>query len=330
MFAGAFAVVVIAGATVLAVWPGDATRSPVRTEEPTSRPDEHGLPNDTEDGPAVTSGTQSQYLLPGWLPHGVEPIQAMRFGDVPEVGGEVVAYGRADAEDPWDGSVLAAFHIAPSLDTFFGEGGTDGPPIGGRLSRMRQDAQGWLMEWSIDGGLMVVRGIGVSREQVIAAAQAASVEPAIDPAGLPDGLIELVRGPVHAALPWGDYTGSSMGLWVSYGDEAVGSEESTTMLLKERRQGTAAVVDLFRLAYPETRPVDIRGQHAILGWDTTGFLALQWYEPSGLLVTLTAWGLTEDTLRRVAEELREPGSDKLERLLADHPACPERGFWTEC
>jgi hypothetical protein len=172
----------------------------------------------------------------------------------------------------------------------------------------------------------------VSREQVIAAAEAASAEPAIDPTGLPDGLTELARGPIHAAVPWGGisgYTGSSTGLWVSYGNEAVGTDESTTMLITER-SGTAGMVDLFRLAYPQTRPVLIRGQHAVLGQDTEGNLALQWYEPNGLLVTLTAWGLTEDTLRRVAEELRETGSDEIQRLVADHPACPQNGLWTDC
>jgi hypothetical protein len=155
--------------------------------------------------------------------------------------------------------------------------------------------------------------------------------PAIDPTGLPDGLTELARGPLHAAVPWGgiSYTGSSTGLWVSYGNEAVGTDESTTMLISER-PGTATEVDLFRLAYPETRPVDIRGQHAVLGQNTEGNIALQWYEPNGLLVTLTAWGLTEDTLRRVAEDLRETGSDEIQRLVADHPACPQNGLWTDC
>ena len=283
------------------------------------------------DQPAITRGAQPQYLVPGWLPEGVAPIQAQQFGKVPERGGEAVAYGRADAADPWAGPVVAAFHIVRGPDTFLGDALNDGPTIGGHHTRMLHDDHGWWMEWSVDGDMIVVHGIGVSREQVIAAAEAASTEPAIDPAGLPSGLTELARGPLDAALPWGglSYTGSSPGLWVSYG-EAVGTDDSKTMLITQRRQETAAVVDLFRLAYPETRPVDIRGQHAILGRDTTRFVALHWYEPSGLLVTLTAYGLTEDTLREVAEKLREAGSDQVDRLLVDHPACPTRGRWTDC
>lgn len=288
-------------------------------------------PTAAADGPAVISGTQPQYLLPGWLPEGVEPVQALRFGDIPQFGGEVVAYGRRDADDPWDGPILASFHIVPGPDSFWGEGGTDGPTIGGHLSRLKHDEQGWWMEWSTEGGLMLILGIDVSREQVVAAAEAVSAEPAIDPAGLPDGLTELARGPVHAAVPWGGYTGSSTGLWVSYGNGAVGTDESRLMHISERRQESAAVVDLFRLAYPDTRAVDIRGQHAVVGRNTDGNVALQWYESSGgLLVTLTAWGLTEDTLRRVAEDLRAAGSDEIEQLLTDHPACPQNGLWTHC
>ena len=288
-------------------------------------------PNPAPDGPAATGGTQPQYLLPSSLPEGVRPIQALQFGDVPVVGGEVVAYGRADAEDPWDGPVLAAFHLVPGPDSYFGEGEIETITIDGRYARVFREEQVWWVELSTEAGLTLVRGIDVGREQVIAAAEAASAEPAIDPTGLPDGLTELARGPLHAAVPWGgiSYTGSSTGLWVSYGNEAVGTDESTTMLITQRT-GTAAEVDLFRLAYPETRAVAIRGQHAVLGQNTEGYVALQWHEPDGLLVTLTAWGLTEDTLRSVAEELRETGSDEIQRLAADHPACPQNGLWTDC
>lgn len=45
---------------------------------------------------------------------------------------------------------------------------------------------------------------------------------------------------------------------------------------------------------------------------------------------LTAWGLTEDTLRRVAENLRAAGSDEIEQLLTNNPACPQNGLWTHC
>lgn len=49
VLAGVFAVVVVAGAAVVAAWPEDGTRTDVRTDQPTDRPDDARSPDDAED-----------------------------------------------------------------------------------------------------------------------------------------------------------------------------------------------------------------------------------------------------------------------------------------
>lgn len=273
-----------------------------------------------DDPPAVTSG-QPKYLLPGWLPEGWGPDpEAVVLDDdsVPDagLGGEIAVYGVESADDPWAGPTVGVARIVPDPSSFGDE--SDGEPItvGGHQAMLSRDGQAWAVEWSEDGGRILIRGIGVSRDDVLAAAAAASAEPAIAPGGLPDGFVEIGRGPLNAAAAIGYPTGS--GLTLVYTTTAVPGGDKYLAVVQ--RPGTAASVDLARWGSPglDAASTTVRGRHAVVG-RFTGETLLQWHEPSGTLVTLLASGLDEAAVRRVAEELRPAGDAEIGHLVRARP-----------
>jgi hypothetical protein len=270
--------------------------------------------------PAVTSG-QPRYLLPGWLPEGVgpDPETAVLHDDSgPDSGlsGEIVVYGIESTDDPWAGPTVGVAHIVPDPASL-GDG-TDGErvTVGGHQATLSQDDRAWDVEWSEDDGRVLVRGFDLSRDEVLAAAAAASAEPAIAPGGLPDGFVEIGSGPLDAAGAIGDSIGS--GLSITYtATQAPGGDKYLVVL---QRPGTAASVDLARWGglSLDAASTTVGGRHAVLGRFASETL-LQWYEPSGTLVTLLASGLDEDAVRRVAEALRPAGDAEIGRLISAHP-----------
>jgi len=275
-----------------------------------------------DDRPAVTSG-QRGYLLPGWLPEGAGPDpetvvvhedQATDDG----FGGEVAVYGSESADDRWAGPTVGVARIVPDPSSFGDE--SDGEPItiGGHRATLTHDDPGWNVEWSEDGRRVVVRGVDLSRDEVLAAAAEASVEPAISRPGLPDGFVEIGRGPLDAVATVG-YPAES-GLSIVYtataGYREPSGGESLTVV---QRPGTPGSVDLARWGHVDldSSSTTVRGQHAVIARFSRATV-LQWLEPTGTLVTLVASGLDEDALRRVAEELRPAGGAEVAHLIREH------------
>ena len=275
-----------------------------------------------DDRPAVTSA-QPTYLLAGWLPEGLgpEPESAAVHGEMgvdDGRAGEIAVYGSESADDPWAGPTVGVVRIVPDVSSFGNE--SDGEPItvGGHQATLTHDDSAWNVEWSEDGGRVLVRGVDVSRDAVLAAAAAASAEPTITPAGLPDGFAEIGRGPLDATATGGPPT--EPGLTIFYTARAgyrepIGDER----LIVTQRPGTAASVDLARWGSVDldSSPTTVRGQHAVVA-RFSGATRLQWHEPTGTLVTLLGFGLDEDALRRVAEELRPAGGAEIDRLVDEH------------
>jgi hypothetical protein len=281
-----------------------------------------------DDRPAVTSGRPA-YLLPGWLPEGLGPEPATvglnrDQGSGAGFGGEVAVYGSESADDPWAGPTVGVVHIVPDPSSFGDE--SDGEPItiGGHEATLTHDDPAWNIEWSEDGGRVVVRGVDLSRDEVLAAAAAASAEPAISAAGLPDGFAEIGRGPLDAAATAGFPDAS--GLTIAYTASATSDD---TYLVVAQRPGTAASVDLARWGPSDVdgSSTTVRGQRAAVA-RLSGATVLQWHEPTGTLVTVVASGLDEDALRRVAEELRPAGGAEIDRLVDEHgtPSPTRSGF----
>jgi hypothetical protein len=266
--------------------------------------------------PSVTSG-QPQYFLPGWLPDGVgpEPDTAVSYDDVASgevLRGEIVVYGAASADDPWAGALVSAVYITPDPSELGDESDGDLVDIGGRQATLSQDDRGWSVEWSVDGGRLVVGGVGLDRDEVLQAAAAASVEPGVEPAGLPADFVEIARGPLDAAE--GAWFVSTSGVALSYTVERdqSGGEQGLAIV---QRPGSADAVDLVRLSYPDSDRTTVRGHAAVVRRSDDGLL-LQWYEPGGTLITVLGSGVAEDVVRRVAEQLQPADAAEIERLTS--------------
>jgi len=268
--------------------------------------------------PSVTSG-QPQYFLPGWLPDGVgpEPDTAVSYEDVASgevLRGEIVVYGAASADDPWAGALVSAVYITPDPSELGDESDGDLVDIGGRQATLSQDDRGWSVEWSVDGGRLVVGGVGLDRDEVLQAAAAASVEPGVEPAGLPADFVEIARGPLDAAD--GAFAGAA-GILISYtiDPEGSGGEQGLAIV---QRPGSAEGVELIRLAYPDSARTTVRGREAVVARFEDGLL-LQWHEPEGTVITVSASGMAEDVVHQVAEQLRPADPAEIERLVSAHP-----------
>jgi hypothetical protein len=273
-----------------------------------------------DERPAVTSG-QPTYLLPSWLPEGLgrEPEMVVLHDDSTTnagLNGEIAVYGIESADDPWAGPTVGVAHIVPDPSSFGDESDGEQVTVGGHQATLSEDDRGWDVQWSEDGGRVLVRGVDMSRDEVLAAAAAASAEPAIALEGLPDGFAEIGRGPLDAVGTIGPFTGS--GLSITYTSTAASSSEKS--LVVAQRPGTAASVDLAGWGLNlDTGSTTVRGRHAAVGRWFTSETLLQWYEPSGTLVTLLASGLDEHAVRRVAEELRPAGDAEIGHLISEHP-----------
>ncbi|MGH9113066.1 MAG: DoxX family protein [Acidimicrobiales bacterium] len=206
--------------------------------------------------------------------------------------------------------------------TAAGEAAREDISIAGHPAKPAHDDEGWRVEWPVDGGRLLVGGTGLGRDEVVAAAQVASVDPAIDPAGLPDGFVELAHGPLDAALGAGlgdglGYVGASSGVALAYAD---GEDPGSSIGVLER-PGSASAVDLGRLALTDAEATTRRGHHAVLARDEADVrsVVVQWLEPPGLLVSVMASGLSDAEVVRVAEELTPAGDGEVEALVRDHP-----------
>jgi hypothetical protein len=160
-----------------------------------------------DDRPAVTSA-QPTYLLPGWLPEGLgsEPESLVvheEMGTDDGLVGDIAVYGSESADDPWAGPTVAVARIVPDVSSFGDESAGEPITVGGQQATLTDDDPAWNVEWSEDGARVLVRGVEVSRDEVLAAAAAASAEPAISAAGLPDGFAEIGRGPLDATATGG-------------------------------------------------------------------------------------------------------------------------------
>jgi hypothetical protein len=308
-----------------------------------------------DDGPSAVSSGGSELLLPGWLPAGLRPVQAVDFahdtGSDQDAGlggvdGDIAVYGDPDADDPWS-AVLGVLHVADQ--EAFGGPPTDGESVtvAGHDAVLRQGegtgwggtSPSWEVEWEVDGGRLLVAGARTPYE-ALAAAEAATTEPAIEPSGLPDGYTELARGPISATFSitysppfdFGRFAGS--GLAVTYADRSevtaipVDGGEGPTAVTVVQRPGPASAVDLPRAFVPDSEAITVRGHHAVVsragieGPGGTGTVAVQWAEPDGQLVTVVGSGVTEDVVLRVAESLQTAGADEVAGLvgaLADLP-----------
>jgi hypothetical protein len=308
----------------------------------------------TDDGgPDVTSGGEPDYLLPGWLPGGFEPLSAGGVPDTAAMGfdADIAVYGDPDSEDPWSAG-LAVIHLVADEDVL-GDPRSDGEAVtvaghdatlreaesegfGGR----RPAGPGWEVEWEVDDGRMIVVG-ALPSDEVLAAAEAATTEPAIDPAGLPDGYTELARGPMeepsllYTSLfeEFVDDSVDGSGLAVTYADPS-DSETVRPAIVVAQRPGPASAVDLLRISFADGEETTVRGRHAVIGRGSeppgsageTGIVAVQWAEPEGQLVTVVGFGVAEDAVLQVAEGLRPASPGEVAGLRDQQVVAAPREF----
>jgi hypothetical protein len=310
----------------------------------------------SDDDPRVSTGAGPEYLLPGWLPAGLEPASVTDIPDAAELGfgGDVAVYGNPDTDDPWS-TTLVVTHLVADEELLGGAPSNgEAVTVAGHPARLHdefEDGRRWQVEWQVDDGLMIVGG-ALTRDEVLAAAETATAEPAIGASGLPDGYVELARGPNAAAdfllttsLFEGNVDGSlegstagsvdgaanGAGLAVTYADPA-DRDAVRTALVVAQRPGPASAVDLLRLWFADADATTVRDRPAVIGRGRelpgsageAGVVAVQWAEPEGRLVTVVGFGVAEDVTLQVAQSLRPGGTDEVAALREQHPVAAPR------
>ena len=195
-----------------------------------------------------------------------------------------------------------------------------------RLSPIEPDTgapqPGWQVTWDVDGGRLGVAGVGLSSDEVLAAAEATDAELAIGVAGLPSGYTELARGPLDAVSS-GMLDGPRPGVAITYADPSESDEDwPRTIVTLVQRQGTAASVDLARAAYPDSErhhgAGPTRGDRSRRSRRCS---SLQWLRArAGMLMTRSRGpgSPEQDAAPGRREQLRPAAEDEVAALLAEH------------
>ena len=305
-----------------------------------------------DDGrPDVSSGGGPlDHLLPGWLPAGLEPVHAIDIPDTAAAGfsADVAVYGDPDSDDPWS-APLAVVHLVADEELLGGPpSGGEAVTVDGHEARLR-DSEGlgdgspggaWEVGWQVDDGMLIVSG-ALTREEVLAAAEAATTEPAIEGSGLPDGYAELARGPFTDSLLFTslfegvvpDSAGEGSGLAVTYADPS-DTDAVRTAVVVAQRSGPASAVDLLRMWIPDADAITVHDRHAVIGRGDelpgsageAGVVAVQWAEPEGQLVTVVGYGVDEEAVLRVAEGMRPADAGEVAALRDSHAVAAPRRF----
>lgn len=276
-----------------------------------------------DESPPVSSGVRPSYLLPRWLPDGYEPYSVMTTADAREhlgvpPDGRVVVYGLPNESDLWAAATITVARLGSPWER---SGSGEPVTIAGRPGEVLAAGDAESVSWGADDATYVVVGQGLRREQVLAAAETAGAEPSLDPLTLPPGFEVIARAPASSTLGFLDQVSALAPDTLAATYLPAGSHDQERAVALVERPGGAADVDLARL-WTESRPGEVRGQHAVIGaFQTPGNLVehfVQWWEPPDLLVTVVGRGVSEDELLRVVDELGPAEAGEIERLLAEH------------
>jgi hypothetical protein len=304
-----------------------------------------------DDGrPPLSSGGPVDQLLPSWVPEGFEPVSAF---DIPDPGAagfsaDIAVYGDPSSDDPWSATVSVVHFVADEELLGGRSSGGEAVTVAGHDARLRESdgfggGRQWEVEWQVDDGLLIVAG-PASPDEVLAAAETATTEPAIEPSGLPGGYSELARGPFTDSLLFTslfegfvddstDGAAEGSGLAVTYADPADSGQVRPAVVVA-RRPGPASAVDLLRLWLTDTEASTVRGRHAVIGRGDelpgsageAGVVAVQWAEPEGQLVSVVGFGVGEDAVLQVAEGLHPADPEEVAELREDHAVADPREF----
>jgi hypothetical protein len=87
-------------------------------------------------------------------------------------------------------------------------------------------------------------------------------------------------------------------------------------IVVRQRPAAPEAVDLVRFGFLDVDTATVRGHRAVIGHvEAHGVATLvQWYEPSGLLVSVWAEGLSESEALQFAEDLRPADGTEVEQL----------------
>ena len=220
-----------------------------------------------DDGrPDVSSGGQPDYLLPGWLPG----LRAARRVGIPDTaatgfGVDIAVYGDPDTDDPWSATPrgrpprrrrgAAGRPAGPTARRSPSPVTTRGCAADRGVRRPQAPARGGRSSGRSTTAACSSSG-SLTRDEVLAAAEAATTEPAIDASGLPDGYEELARGPFVDSLLFTslfeaaveESVGDDTGLAVTYADPADTDSVRPAVVVAQRprpgigRRPAAAVV----------------------------------------------------------------------------------------
>lgn len=255
------------------------------------------------------------HLVPAGVPQGLAlgaaidlPVDDDDSGDV-----SLRLYGRGSADDPFADGDLGVFVAAPGV--IVPDDVTPAVAVHGRGAEFAWPEVGpTTLYWTEpDGTYVGVASHAMSDDELAAAAEDLSLtDGQVD--GVPDGFAPVaLYADAHVlhreGLPVSPDTG---GYSVSYGTD--GGER---YLAVASHKDDGAHLQVLRWWY-RARPVEVRGHDGVLG-STEDQLVLSWLEAPGVVVTMSARGISEDELLAVAESLRAVSAEEW-AALQDEPA----------
>jgi hypothetical protein len=269
-----------------------------------------------DDGESVVAGlpgVEGLRLIPDDVPAGLELHLAT---DLPGEGSQestFKVYGRGPEDDPFRDGDLAIIVTQDGDVRIPPEGNVELRGVPGDLSA--DEGQGGTLSWGEPGlGSVMVVSRTVEGEQLVAFAEGLRRE-GHDLVGTPPAGLTLVAD-LDSQAPAGGGVPSDAGSSIFYQQPESGRTLGVTTVPDE-----PGMVEVFRwLSGGEARRTTVRG-HA--GWVAASFpdgggtlsSGLVWHEGPGVLTAVSATGLDEEEVRRVAEGLRPATDDQWQALL---------------
>jgi hypothetical protein len=216
-----------------------------------------------------------------------------------------------------EGSGVSLVGLATTGEPEAGGPGVETVVRGGREYLVEPTSAGETISWSEGERVPTLIGRGLTRDELLTAAQATTVDGSgrieVAPDALPADVTKVGVVPYGVATPMANAIATLDGSGgIGYADADQSRVLEVTWAIADHGwlEASEALLD-------EPRPLEVRGQPAIageLGQGTTGN-TLVWVEPDGTFVRLVGFALTVDQLLEIAESLEPLTPEQWQEML---------------